>query len=611
MLRRSTGAARRRLATVLATALGAGLVAALTPAGVVPAAAATSDPPRRIVSGWLPYWTPQAATSSVVDNADLFSDVSPFWYSATWSGSASALDLALTPRAKDIALTQLRASGVKILPAITDGMPVGQLAKVMQSVALRADLVNDIVAMVLADDYDGVDLDFEKFAFHDPIASWPTTRPAWVAFIADLSDALHAEGKLLAVTTPPIYTSNRTLTRSTKWNDGYWVYDWAGIAEHVDRLRIMAYDYSVSGGPIAPLPWVERIVAYAVSQVPSGKVQIGVPAYGRNATVKVDGVSKVEGTCPTNKPSNYLDTLSFTAANHLTAIPSATYTSDTVNRSKAVRAWSGTNAEVQFTYQVRYIGTTVAGKATSCVVYRTGWYDHGASALARARLVEKYHLLGIAQWALGGEDSRQWSMLRDYARTIAPSATAVSTYVPSTTTYGSTVNVTARAMSDGVAVVGAKAVLYARKAGASTWSPVATAPTGADGKVQMPHKVIAATEYKINVAGAWDRKTGTATDSTGLRTLIGLTVSATSVKSGGVVKASVALKPWIKGQTIRRQVQKNGTWTTMATATADRYGKAVFTFDLTGRGKTYKYRVYAVGTTAVRGGFAYFDVKVT
>ena len=47
---------------------------------------------------------------------------------------------------------------------------------------------------------------------------------------------------MLSITTPPLYSATT----------GYWVYDWAGIADKVDRLRIMAYDYSVSGGPIAP-----------------------------------------------------------------------------------------------------------------------------------------------------------------------------------------------------------------------------------------------------------------------------------------------------------------------------------------------------------------------
>ena len=374
----------------------------------------------------------------------------------------------------------------------------------------------------------------------------------------------------------------------------------------------MAYDYSVSGGPIAPLPWVERILAYAVSVVPSGKVQLGVPAYGRNATVKVNGVSKVDGTCPTNRPSNYLSTLSFTAANAGTAIPSADYVSGdgTVSRSEAVRTWSATNGEWQFTYRVRYTGVTSGGKATSCVVYRTGWYDNAASALARAKLVEKYHLRGIAQWNLDGAAPAQWAPLRDYARTIAPSSTKVAVYVASTTTYGATAQVAARALSDGVAVKGTKAVLYARKAGTSTWTLVTTGTTDASGRVTLPHKVTASTQYKVNVAGSWDRNTGTASDSTSVRSAIALDINALGIKAGKTVVVGVALKPWVKGQTIKRQVLAGSTWKTVDSATADTYGKATFRFIPTTAGKTYQYRIYAVGTSAVRGNYAPFTIKV-
>ena len=74
--------------------------------------------------------------------------------------------------------------------------------------------------------------------------------------------------------------------------------------------------------------------------------------------------------------------------------------------------------------------------------------------------------------------------------------------------------------------------------------------------------------------------------------------------------ANVALKPWIKGQTIKRQVLVGSTWTTVATATADRYGKATFRWAPTTKGKTYRYRMYAVSSGSVRGTYAYFAIKV-
>ena len=59
----------------------------------------------------------------------------------------------------------------------------------------------------------------------------------------------------------------------------------------------MAYDYSnasTNEGPVAPLDWVERVIAgtSAASGDPS-KLVLGVPLYGYNWPISVSG------TCPT------------------------------------------------------------------------------------------------------------------------------------------------------------------------------------------------------------------------------------------------------------------------------------------------------------------------
>ena len=45
----------------------------------------------------------------------------------------------------------------------------------------------------------------------------------------------------------------------------------------------MSYEYSYSSpGPMAPIWWVQQIVAHAVTVVPPAKIQLGIPAYGRD-----------------------------------------------------------------------------------------------------------------------------------------------------------------------------------------------------------------------------------------------------------------------------------------------------------------------------------------
>ena len=156
-------------------------------------------------------------------------------------------------------------------PTVTDSLPAHGMAAVLANATTRTQHVNALVSTVVTGGYDGIDLDYEKFAFSDGQASWAATQPSWVAFVQQLSGALHARGKKLSITTPYI----------TSPSTGYWVYDWVHIGPYVDRLRVMTYDYSTShAGPIAPISWVTSVAAYAATALPPSKVWIGVPTYG-------------------------------------------------------------------------------------------------------------------------------------------------------------------------------------------------------------------------------------------------------------------------------------------------------------------------------------------
>ncbi|HEY8061075.1 MAG TPA: glycosyl hydrolase family 18 protein, partial [Acidimicrobiales bacterium] len=223
---------------------------------------------------------------------------------------------------------------------------------------------------------------------------------------AELGAALHARARLLTVTTPPIYSSSRAP------GTGYWVYDWAAIAPHVDRLRIMAYEFSSSSpGPMAPLWWVRRIVSYAVTVVPPAKIQIGAPTYGR------DFVVGVAGTCPNGV---------FPARADVRNSRTATL----VAQKAAIPVRDGPSGEMTFSYVDTFTGppppaTTIPGGTTvpppaqvTCQVARTVWYPDTESMMGKARLVGEFGISGLAQWALGFEDPAQWQPVRDYAATL-------------------------------------------------------------------------------------------------------------------------------------------------------------------------------------------------
>ena len=225
------------------------------------------SPPRKILTGWIPYYAMKTALPSAVANGDLIKEVMPFWYTLKSETKITDLYTPSNPNVPmNVPLTTMRDSGFQIIPTITDGTGKLALAKLLSVASTRTQVVNAITNLVVANNFDGIDLDFEGFAFSDGTASWPATRISWDAFILQLSTSLHGLGKLLSVTTPVLFDP-------ATGKKGYYVYDWATISPLIDRLRIMTYDYSTSSpGPIGPITWAEQSISYAVSVVAASKV---------------------------------------------------------------------------------------------------------------------------------------------------------------------------------------------------------------------------------------------------------------------------------------------------------------------------------------------------
>jgi spore germination protein YaaH len=239
-------------AALLSTAVG-------LPASAATPAAVTLATPNRFVSGWVPYWqaTSGGATVTATVSTPYMSDVSLF------GASAGLTNLATTAH----------AAGLPVFQTLFSSSTAG-----FEPAAVSA-TVGSIVNGVVAGNFDGVDIDYE-FVWSVKKANWGTISPKWVAFIASLSSALHARGKLLSVTIPPTWNAGAS---------GYTVYAQPLIAPYVDRLRLMVYDWSITNpGPIAPDFWVKSVIDYSTltAKVPPKKLQLGVPAYGRHWTTK-------------------------------------------------------------------------------------------------------------------------------------------------------------------------------------------------------------------------------------------------------------------------------------------------------------------------------------
>lgn len=562
---------RRVVLSALATVLLAGLM-------VPPTAHANRD--ARIVSGWIPYWMSSparpAGINATVANADLFIDVSPFWYSARRQANGG-VRIVTNPNfgnaASNIAwsMAQLRTTGVAILPAIADGSGKGRMAETLANPTLRAQHVQEIVDLVISNGFDGIDLDYEVFAFQDGSASWASTQPHWTAFVQELGAALQAQRKQLAVTVPP--PCNRSGVCGPK--SGYWVYNVTGIAPFVDRIRIMAYDYNVSSiGPIAPIDWVRSIVQYMASAVPPDKVQIGVPTYGRTWTLRqAGGAFQLTGTCPTNSGSQ----AQRDAYRSLTAPASATdadipgILSAPNARASEVR-WDERYQESSVDYDKVVRWMDAAGTEQTCTARRTMWFVGPEAVLARTRLVGEYGINAAAMWTVGGEDPAQWPLLRQYAQSLAPATSQAILTAPTNATFGTPIAMSALITVNGAPAAQTPVQLQFRQG--NDWVAVQDAVTETDGTVSFAPNATASGRWRVVVPAVENRPESVSevvTVRVGAQVI--LRKAPKSVRAGRNAVVVARVLPAQQGQRVRLEVRRDDRWQRVSIATANARGR--------------------------------------
>ncbi len=524
--------------------------------------ASADNPPRKILSGWIPYYSIKTSLPAAINNADLIREVMPFWYTLKFNGktqSTVVTDL-YSPANPSVPMAQtvsaLRAAGFTLIPTITDGTEKDVLAGLLAKPAARAQIVKAITDMVMVNNFDGVDLDFEGFAFVDSNKTWPKTAPLWTALVKELSASLHAQKKLLSVSTPYVLDPKGK-------QRGYYVYAWADIAPYIDRLRIMTYDYSVAKvGPIGPISWAERTVQYAVSVMPASKVYVGIAGYGR------DWVTAVSGVCPANVAS--------------VIRPGAKAATFVMRNAQALAASYGVTptydekfGESTFSYQKVYNGTTAGGLATSCTASRTAWYQDAKSYELRANLVNKYRLGGLAAWTIGMEEPLAVEGIRNVARAIAPDqVSAAITLDKSAIEYGDPITVSGTfTIKDKSPLPNVSVRIEGKSAGESNWRLLTTATTDINGKFVKPLLIGKATTIRAFSEGTWERNEGISNEIAVTMTRLIFVSAPASLKKGESATVTGSIRPRSAGTFIQVQRLISGKWQPFGTiVTTDQNG---------------------------------------
>ncbi|MDE3132663.1 MAG: hypothetical protein KGL15_01210 [Acidobacteriota bacterium] len=316
------------------------------------------------VTVWLPYWEMPGALSSTLNNAAVIGTASPYWYDISGDSTVHAEKGA----GSTTVIARLQASHQQLVPMVTEQAGMDAFARILAHPAQRATLVRTLVKLASHRGYAGIDIDFESFAYdphrHTDLANSLATL--YPELIAQTCAALHRIGRSCQVAVMARTTGAHTYAHG---DIPTWVYDYRALAAAADRVQLMAYDYHSPGGPpgpIAPLPWVKRVIAYARSQAPAGRYELGIPAYG------------YEWYGRTSATAVY--------ANQLASL---------ADRVHAHPRWDATQAEETFSYRQDHRKHVV-------------WVDNAAAGAERAKLAARAGLAGVAVWAAGYEQPQLW-----------------------------------------------------------------------------------------------------------------------------------------------------------------------------------------------------------
>ncbi|MGW0562254.1 glycosyl hydrolase family 18 protein [Streptomyces sp. NPDC003016] len=347
---------------ILSVLVAAGL---LGTAAQSPAAPAGPDPePRRAaaprtVSAWLPYWDQDGAYRDALTHAEQLHTVSPFWYQAVSAGRIDGHPGAGERRVVD----GLHAVGVKVVPTVMETMKPGELGSILTSPTHRATHIDTLLEIAGSRDYDGLDLDYETIAATGD-ATYEQVRAGYAKLVEGVCRGLHAVDKQCVITVSP-----KTATTGRIW-------DYAAIGRAADRMRIMAYDYHWKGGKPGPLStpqWYEEILRVATAEVPAGKIEVGLPAYGWDWPA--DGKARAEH-------------VTWKEAETLRSAKGVPYALDPESRTPHFSYSDGSQR-------------------------REVWYQDARGVAEHLPVLREYGITHTALWALNFEDPDLWPVLAD------------------------------------------------------------------------------------------------------------------------------------------------------------------------------------------------------
>ncbi|HVM77175.1 MAG TPA: glycosyl hydrolase family 18 protein [Candidatus Paceibacterota bacterium] len=380
-------------------------VSAATAGGAAPVLNTNSTKPL-VYAAWVPYWQSQSGQEDIALHLDAMDEVSPFSYEIGTGGSLID-DMNINNGSWDGWFSAIKDLNVKVIPTIAD-FQTNAIYRMLSNTKSRQALEDNIAALVKAQGFNGIDIDFEAMS--------PATRPYYSLFIQGLAMRLHPSAKFLTCTVVPRNDPTRvyaTVPSNIIYPESYPV-----LNKYCDEVRLMAYDQMTTDlpldaskgngalyAPVADAAWAKYVVKSAIQYISPKKIMLGVPTYGYEYEVSW---ANNETTYQRVRAFNYFDAMD--RADSLGIAPvrnsagelSFTFTSSTYIAEPSILVSTVASA------QPIELKAPNPGNLTTFFVS----FPDAQSVAAKVSLAKQYGLRGIVLFkGDGGMDPNIWNML--------------------------------------------------------------------------------------------------------------------------------------------------------------------------------------------------------
>ena len=231
---------------------------------------------------------------------------------------------------------------------------------ILTTPAYTQTFIDGMLAKLALGHYRGINIDFESLTASD--------RTAYSAFVQTVAQKMKVAGYLTMVSVP----AKQVDDPANSWDGAF---DYKALGAASDVLQVMTYDENGpwgKPGPVAGLDWVELCIKFAVSKVPPGKINMGIPAFGYDWDLA-------------DKTKN-------------SQITWTNFSAKMAKIDSEQVVWDDASYSPHFLY--------VANGHSHIV-----WGENEHSLGLKVGLVGKYHLAGVSIYALGMEDDAFWKAI--------------------------------------------------------------------------------------------------------------------------------------------------------------------------------------------------------